>query len=72
MSHGMARGQKRKRVELPPPPGGPNEDGVGQDKFTKYFDPNQDPEIRRQIKRESRALEREFNGKLRLARLYLN
>lgn len=34
-----------------------------EDRFTQYFDPNQDPEQRRQVKRKSRALEREFNGK---------
>ena len=55
-----ARGQKRKRTEQA------TQSGAGQDeddeKFTKYFDPNQDPEIRRQVKRKSRALEREFNG----------
>lgn len=31
-------------------------------KFVRYFDPNQDPEVRREIKRKSRALEREFQG----------
>jgi len=31
-------------------------------KFVKYFDPNQNPDQRREIKRKSRALEREFQG----------
>ena len=31
-------------------------------KFVRYFDPNQDPEVRREVKRKSRALEREFQG----------
>lgn len=31
-----------------------------EDKFTRYFDPNQDLETRRQVKRESRVLESDF------------
>ena len=64
------RGQKRKR-NVEPPSGtqmtsgnGPDED---EERFNKYFDPNQDPEARRQTKREARALEREFNGELGLS-----
>lgn len=58
-SSDTTRGQKRKRA-----PQGTQSLEVAEDdeKFTRYFDPNQDPEIRRQVKRKSRALEREFNG----------
>ncbi|KAF2165335.1 hypothetical protein M409DRAFT_67200 [Zasmidium cellare ATCC 36951] len=54
-----ARGQKRKRTEQATQSGEAQDEE--DDKFTKYFDPNQNPEIRRQVKRKSRALEREFN-----------
>lgn len=60
-----SRGQKRKRSEVQADATqGDQEDEVDSDeeKHTKYYDPNQDPEIRRQVKRKSRALEREFNG----------
>jgi hypothetical protein len=45
--------------------GSPNEDDADEDeeKFTRYFDPNQNAEERRILKRKSRALERDFNGK---------
>lgn len=57
------RGQKRRRVQSPTAAGSPNaEDSEGEDKFIRYFDPNQDADERRDIKRKSRALEREFNG----------
>jgi hypothetical protein len=50
-----SRGQKRKRVVVTVPEGDEE-----TDKFNKYFDPNQDPDVRRDVKRRSRALEREF------------
>ena len=61
------RGQKRKRaVEQTRETRSENGDGSEdeEERFNKYFDPNQDPETRRQTKREARALERDFQGKL--------
>lgn len=55
-----ARGQKRKHAQQATQS---IEEDEEDEKLTRYFDPNQDPEIRRQVKRKSRALEREFNGK---------
>nr|POE62268.1 hypothetical protein CFP56_70655 [Quercus suber] len=54
-----SRGQKRKR-------GTGHEDGADfrEQAFNRYFDPHQDPDVRRDIKRKSRLLEREFNGRL--------
>ena len=56
-----ARGQKRKR--------GGNDamedhdsDEEAEDEFTKQYDPNQNPDERREVMRKSRALEREFQG----------
>jgi hypothetical protein len=62
--HGAQRAQKRRRTQRPDTTGSPNDNGVDEeeDKFTRYFDPNQDAEERRTIKRKSRALERDFNG----------
>lgn len=48
---------KRKRVD-----NGDDERDEVEERFTRYFDPNQDPGKRREIKRKSRALERDFNG----------
>lgn len=61
--HDALRGQKRRRVQSKNTAGSPNaEDSEGEDKFIRYFDPNQDADERRDIKRKSRALERAFNG----------
>lgn len=71
-SSGEARGQKRKRTEVQRgtnehDEGGDDDDVVEatreQAKFNRYFDPNQDADERREVKRKSRALEREFQGK---------
>lgn len=66
-SSGDARGQKRKRIGTRTEED--NEAGEEEEeeddveaKFNKYFDPNQDPEERRQLKKRSRALERGFAG----------
>lgn len=67
-SSSEARGQKRKRVVPQQRATQDNDDEadeLDEDEreaaiFTRYFDPNQDPEVRREIKRKSRALEREF------------
>jgi len=63
--HGDLRAQKRRRTQGPGATGSPNDEGVDneEDKFTRYFDPNQDAEERRTLKRKSRALERDFNGR---------
>ncbi|KAK1086149.1 hypothetical protein LTR48_003856 [Friedmanniomyces endolithicus] len=55
------RGQKRKRTTRPTQETSTPED-VDEDyqKFHEFYDPNQDPETRREQKRKSRALEREF------------
>ena len=68
-----ARGQKRKRVSMPARPqdhgigdGGDDDDPEDEDaieaRFNRYFNPNQDPEERRQVKKKSRALARGFVG----------
>lgn len=56
----QSRGQKRKRVTT-----ATQEEDLDEEedaKFKKYYDPDQNAETRRQIKRKSRALQREFNG----------
>nr|POF17128.1 non-structural maintenance of chromosome element 4 [Quercus suber] len=55
-SDDSARGRKRKRGMTQP-----DEADLQERAFNRYFDPNQDPDIRRDIKRRSRLLEREFN-----------
>ena len=56
-----SRGPKRKRVERRP--ADPEEEDEQEDaKFNRYYDPNQDAETRRENKRKSRALEREYLG----------
>lgn len=61
--HGTQRAQKRRRVSSRGAAGSPDgESEEEEDRFTRYFDPNQDADERRDIKRKSRALEREFNG----------
>lgn len=65
-----ARGQKRKRVDGRSGPTQEDEDNDEDEetkKWKRYFNPNQDAGERRDIKRKSRALEREFNG-MRTAR----
>lgn len=51
------RPQKRRRTDGPI-----SERDEAEARFTRYFDPNQDPDERREIKSRSRALERDFNG----------
>jgi non-structural maintenance of chromosomes element 4 len=62
-SQANGAGQKRKRVrdecDDQDEEEDHNEDTGG---YTKYYDPNQEVDERRQIKRKSRKLEREFNG----------
>jgi hypothetical protein len=64
---GDSRAHKRRRTQRPDATGSPNDDAVDEeeDRFTRYFDPNQDAEERRTLKRKSRALERDFNGRWR-------
>lgn len=50
------RGQKRKRAHVP----SVTEELDQEEKFRRFYDPDQNPDIRREIKRKSRALEREF------------
>lgn len=57
-SENSSHSQKRKRVEVLPLA----EHDAQEQAFNKYFDPNQDPDVRREVKRKSRLLEREFNG----------
>ena len=61
---GDSRTHKRRRTQEPGRTGSPNVGAVDEeeDRFTRYFDPNQDADERRTIKRKSRALERDFNG----------
>ena len=62
---GDARGQKRKRVEVRAGIHEEEDDEKeAERKFNQYFDPNQDTEERREVKRKSRALERDFQGML--------
>ncbi|KXT08089.1 hypothetical protein AC579_1469 [Pseudocercospora musae] len=58
----QSRSQKRKRVTMATQEQDLDEDEDPEEaKFKKYYDPNQDADTRRQIKRKSRALQREFN-----------
>lgn len=59
------RGQKRKRAEAAQnvEDDDDEDDEDEEARFNKYFDPNQDQEKRREVKRKSRALERDFQGK---------
>ncbi|OQO13736.1 hypothetical protein B0A48_01966 [Cryoendolithus antarcticus] len=59
-SDGASSGQKRKRGS-DDSAASPCAAETDEQKFNRYFDPNQDPEERREIKRKSRALERDFN-----------
>jgi hypothetical protein len=69
--HGSARAQKRRRTQGPETTGSPNDEEDDEEgKFTRWFDPNQDAEERRILKRKSRALERKFNGKWRALRIF--
>lgn len=52
-----ARGQKRKRVAAPSVV---TEEEAEDEAFTRYFDPNQNPDERRDVKRQFRELERGF------------
>lgn len=63
-----SRGQKRKRHEtIPGEQGEEDEDFANEEaRFNRYFDPNQDQDERREVKRKSRALERDFAGMYRL------
>jgi len=51
------RGQKRKAPEEEL-----DTDEEEELRFKKYFDPNQQADVRREVKRKSRALERDFQG----------
>ncbi|KAK4949382.1 hypothetical protein LTR10_012000 [Elasticomyces elasticus] len=53
------RGQKRKRGNMSMPAA--TQEDEDERKFTEYYDPNQDPEERREGKRKMRNLERDFN-----------
>ena len=63
-----SRGQKRKRADAcstshVDEDAEEEDEDVGEERrFNKYFDPNQDADERREIKRQSRALERDFQG----------
>ena len=63
---GASRGQKRKRTQAQA--GATQEADIPEDqdpddaKFTRYYDPNQDAEKRRQVKRKSRAMIRALHG----------
>ncbi|GAB7348728.1 hypothetical protein MBLNU459_g7465t1 [Dothideomycetes sp. NU459] len=52
---------KRRRIESSRNGGADDGDEDEEDQSQKWYDPNQDPTIRQDIKRKSRALEREFN-----------
>lgn len=59
------RGQKRKRASAAA--GGIRSESEAlrddEDKFNRYYDPKQNPEERRDVKRQMRDLERGFRGK---------
>ncbi|SMQ49177.1 unnamed protein product [Zymoseptoria tritici ST99CH_1A5] len=67
-SSGAGLGQKRKRGNTQPMPtqatdAGDDDDGdtdKESKRFNRYYDPNQDKDQRRQVKRKSRKLERDF------------
>jgi hypothetical protein len=59
----VARYERRNAGGYMKTTGSPNgAGGEDEEKFIRYFDPNQDADERRDLKRKSRALEREFNG----------
>lgn len=58
-SEASARAQKRKRIGVRVQEADQDD---GEAKFNRYFDPNQDPDERRDVKKQSRALERRFQG----------
>ncbi|EME45398.1 hypothetical protein DOTSEDRAFT_170771 [Dothistroma septosporum NZE10] len=66
-----APARKRKRAEAQSATQAEDIDSDGEvpqdpedvERFNRYYNPAQDPEQRRQVKRKSRALEREFNEK---------
>ena len=71
------RGQKRKRAipQRRASEADQSEEELDEEereaaKFTRYFDPNQDADERREVKRVSRALEREFQGPYSYIRIY--
>lgn len=60
--NGASAGSKRKRGVASAGRVASGDEHDEEPEFTQYYDPNQDPEERRNLKRKSRALEREFNG----------
>lgn len=60
------RGQKRKRAAAHPSATQPDDIAEDEDpeslRFTRYYDPNQDADARREVKRKSRTIQRDFNG----------
>lgn len=67
---GASTGQKRKRARTQA--GATQEADIPEDqdpddaKFTRYYDPNQNADQRRQVKRKSRAMIRELHGRSRI------
>ena len=69
-SDGTRTGQKRKRDEACTSTGESEEDSEEEEdeeereqrKLTRYYDPDQDVDERRKVKKKSRALERDFQG----------
>lgn len=55
-----SKGQKRKRTIPVVTTPEDNEEEEEDEEFTRYFDPNQNPEERREVKRRFRELERDF------------
>ena len=61
-----SRGHKRRRDALQPLVDDIDEEEEGiAARFTKYFDPDQDPEERRRVTKKCRELERDFHGGFR-------
>lgn len=62
-----SRGQKRKRhqhtQQLTQPSDIPDDVDPEDPTYNRYFDPDQKPEARRDVKRKSRALHRQFQGR---------
>lgn len=59
-----ARGQKRKRTHFAMTQEAdiPEDQDPEDVKFTRYYDPNQNADQRRQVKRKSRAMYRKLHG----------
>ncbi|KAF2721708.1 Nse4-domain-containing protein [Polychaeton citri CBS 116435] len=60
-SDSTTHGQKRRRLDRSNPQREAQYSDEEEAKFNRYFDPNQDPEWRREVKKQTRLLDRRFH-----------